>query len=174
MVLVLVEISTSVCSLRCRRPSVSGSVAIESGFVEIEKLESVFVIDRLVSIGDAWFGHVLVFGLHSCSRTQRCRPIRARSRSRVQARSRYRVQNFRLVDVARSKCRLWEGRSLRWPDLGMSSLGRPIMAWSKSRLGEGRSLRWPDLGAREVTYSWSSLSSSWSQPKSFSICISLL
>ena len=37
------------------------SVAIESGFVEIEKRESVFVIDRLVSIGDAWFGHVLAF-----------------------------------------------------------------------------------------------------------------
>ena len=150
MVLVLVEISTSECSLRCRRPSVSGSVAIESGFVEIEKLESVFVIDRLVSIGDAWFGHVLVFGLHSCSRTQRCRPIRARSR--------YRVQNFRLVlaigfRTSGSFSLSGSGSFSPSGSGSLMSLDQNVVSGkadhydgriSGCRLWEGRSLQWPD------------------------------
>ena len=33
-----------------------------------------------------------------------------------------------LMSLDQNVVSAWEGRSLRWPDLGMSSLGRPIIA----------------------------------------------
>ena len=130
-------------SWRCSRgrSSVSSSVmlvAIESGFVEIEKRESVFVIDRLVSIGDARFGHVLAFaGWFVFSYPEMSGSF---SFSVISGSGSFSLSVsglFSTVDL-----------SISGSGLLMSSQGRPISTMAGSQLGcrlwDGRSLRWPD------------------------------